>query len=592
MIKYVFNILRDEKIEIKKYVPKDIPKELPDIVYIEGPNSCGKSTLLNLIALGFYGLNPKSEINPSLKDKLKNLLSAKHQKIDFKIEIDNKFFKTKLISEKENINSEDINLYEIESKSSKPLSAEKFFKEYKLIYDIPENPTERLEQLVEEIAKDQANIGDKIGYFKDFVKSTISDIKDSKDTIKIENLKTIILESKNKKSEIEKENVETKSDLDDLKKLKLLKEYRELNQELNFCSGQIKKFENTKNKFKNSLYKETKKFNELYEQVKTLQKTLSKYFNEIKVYLETKYKNSSKLFKNKCDILNELNFQNILEDPKGKDKIIIDEADYFVDVFTTELNNFEQKGTTKEAELFKSIIKILENYKSTAIKIPELNISVLEFIEILNKNVKTFEIDLYQKENLERYRNMFIELAKIFTNYINIHKDMVREKENYDYGIKKIDVLRNEEQEYNRFNNQKNALEKDLNKIVINLENIGIKEDQIDYIYRKMISSETDDKFIELTIPQLKTKINSLEGDLINQEKNINNYNLAIKIDEKELEKIESKEVHQYADDLNIITIIFNRLNVLEQKIKHTFQDYINNIRKKTKTDSTEAEIY
>ena len=57
MIIYDYEIKRFNKSgEFEVFKPEKIPRELDNIVYIEGPNSSGKSTLLNLIALGLHGL--------------------------------------------------------------------------------------------------------------------------------------------------------------------------------------------------------------------------------------------------------------------------------------------------------------------------------------------------------------------------------------------------------------------------------------------------------------------------------------------------------------------------------------------------------
>ena len=49
MIKVDYRIERNEGDEVNIYAPKLIPNELPNVVYIQGPNSSGKSTLLNII---------------------------------------------------------------------------------------------------------------------------------------------------------------------------------------------------------------------------------------------------------------------------------------------------------------------------------------------------------------------------------------------------------------------------------------------------------------------------------------------------------------------------------------------------------------
>ena len=86
MIEFDYKIERDEGDKTEVYLPKGIPKKLQNVVYIEGPNSLGKSTLLNILAIAFHGLKNDS-IHPSLKRKMKNLIESNYQTLTFSIRI-------------------------------------------------------------------------------------------------------------------------------------------------------------------------------------------------------------------------------------------------------------------------------------------------------------------------------------------------------------------------------------------------------------------------------------------------------------------------------------------------------------------------
>ena len=67
-------------------MPNQLPKSLPNLVKVEGPNSSGKSTLLNIIAAAFYGLQNQS-IHRSLMQRLRNLVESDHQTVEFSVTI-------------------------------------------------------------------------------------------------------------------------------------------------------------------------------------------------------------------------------------------------------------------------------------------------------------------------------------------------------------------------------------------------------------------------------------------------------------------------------------------------------------------------
>ncbi len=87
MIKYDYVITRNEYDTVKTYLP-ELPKELNDLIFIEGPNSSGKSTLLHILALSIFGLKNK-KIHDSLIDKMKSLYKSEHQNLKFNVSIKN-----------------------------------------------------------------------------------------------------------------------------------------------------------------------------------------------------------------------------------------------------------------------------------------------------------------------------------------------------------------------------------------------------------------------------------------------------------------------------------------------------------------------
>ena len=79
MIDYDYTLQVDEGDEIKEFVPK-IPKQLKNIAFITGPNSAGKSTLMNIIAAGLYGADTDS-VNKNLRIDIRDMLDSDYKRI-------------------------------------------------------------------------------------------------------------------------------------------------------------------------------------------------------------------------------------------------------------------------------------------------------------------------------------------------------------------------------------------------------------------------------------------------------------------------------------------------------------------------------
>jgi len=174
-IEYDYEIDRDEGDGMVKYRPDKIPKKLPELAYIKGIQSGGKSTLLNLVALGFYG-EKNDRLALSLKEKLQRLKNSNYQKIRFDIKIYDKNNNVILQSKKNDFNSE-IEVYENHGGAMRRVDADHFFVDYNLIYDIPENPMSRLKDLTNEIRDLQGRCITSIGGLENQIVKLIGEIE-------------------------------------------------------------------------------------------------------------------------------------------------------------------------------------------------------------------------------------------------------------------------------------------------------------------------------------------------------------------------------------------------------------------------------
>jgi hypothetical protein len=120
------------------------------ILAIKASNSSGKSFLLNSIANSFNALDlPQEELSPTLRRSITFLADKNHQKIDFEIDIED----PDGYNIKSNFNHEksEILFSSLDNNTSNQLSPTEFAQKYKLLYDIPEKPLDRIYKLLKEV---------------------------------------------------------------------------------------------------------------------------------------------------------------------------------------------------------------------------------------------------------------------------------------------------------------------------------------------------------------------------------------------------------------------------------------------------------
>jgi DNA repair protein SbcC/Rad50 len=187
MLEFDYLIERNDGKSINKYTPI-INSKLENLISISAPNDFGKSTLLNLIALSFFGLENK-RINPSLIERMESLVSSDRQKVKFEINITKDNLKLHILSKKGDLNNSEISRFEkIDNGDFKRITQEYFDRNYLLIYDIPDNPLGRINELNKDLYQKQHKIGDRIKSLSIYIRDIITEISNSKDPKKIKEL--------------------------------------------------------------------------------------------------------------------------------------------------------------------------------------------------------------------------------------------------------------------------------------------------------------------------------------------------------------------------------------------------------------------
>jgi len=389
MIKYDYKIERDEHDVIKTYKPNYYPKELDNLVYIEGRNSTGKSTLLNLIAFGFHGLFKKN-LNPILKEKLTNFIKDPDQRYSFNLNITDGDESYIINSEKPNADKEDIIVKKVINGKSNILTPDRIHRDFNLIYDIPDNPTDKLRQLTFDIKDKQTEVAHRIGAFRTYLIDLREEIKKGRDPEEIIKMEEQIKDIELNKYKVDKD-LDTKKELYSLfLKYTLFKFFLEYSKQYSEFNNQINSIQKGKIKGRHDDIKYSHELlninNQIEEKIGFLQFSLNSAISFLKKILPSEYKI-------KISSLEAIDVHDEINHPE-----IYNNIDLLSDDCIRLLNGLDNDepylNKSKEIQLLNEIIQLLKNYQTIDIIIPGIERNIKEFISILNDVVG--RIKLYQ----------------------------------------------------------------------------------------------------------------------------------------------------------------------------------------------------
>lgn len=365
MIKFDYSLEVDMGTEKRTYrPPKEVPKELKNIFRLQGPNSSGKSTLMNIIAIASHGLT-KGKIPPSVKSRMEELVKQDYKDLEFEIIISDPVSKRALRSSKKKGNPE---VYVRESLDGDShfsiIAADQFEKKYNLIYDIPENPVGRLNELTGEIKTVQTLFVGKTREFQKYAEKISNEISNSMGPEEIKELEDQL---RFEEKSLERYNLEPeRAELAALKKLAVaykLKEYNEKAEKteriLNNAKKEIKNSDNSKIEREYS-----RKINELSKKVQSVSSSKFDLITEA----------------NKCNYPRYDELKNAM-DKIGRDaNSIIDKhgiSQSCVDAVSEVKNFADSISSSSKGEGLKAmseVIRVLDQYVDKNIELPEIGL--------------------------------------------------------------------------------------------------------------------------------------------------------------------------------------------------------------------------
>lgn len=570
MIKYSYKIIRDEADEKRVYIPKIIPEQIPNVACVEGPNSSGKSTLLHIMGLAFYGDKEKS-IKPILRKKMNDLLDTSHQKLSFKIGIEDERNHLGLFSEK-NLNSQDISVYEIINGKKKRLVKETFNRKYRLIYDIPDNPMERLKEVLNKLRDQQQMLGNRFSKMSSYIRDILEQISESRDPKKIAHFEDKI-------SELEGEFKEMIERRDSLERDKIaLSKYCYAKYCIDYeekCKETKRDIRNIKGKSKvKKLKKDTWKKNEeeFVKEAHTKIKKMKSAIAEAAILLEELLSSENKQYLHQWM---KVRLEEALLEPED-DMIFADGIEHFIKSIKSRIDDIGEERKIDECNFYKDILETLEHYRGIKAVIPGLEKTIPEFIRIIETKYKEYENIQIRYANLNECQKKLEEIEDMrfdfITNYTPKYRMLVeglkREKE-VDIGIE------NMEDDINDLKEKLKSIEAKHDFYRTQCIKMGLNEKKLNPVIEEFGRISGLAAYQGFTEKQLNRKISEMEKEVEQCGNQIRDKDRRITNLKEDLERMKRQKEHKYQAHNDRLKDLFKKTQKLQQIFLYEYGEYL-----------------
>ncbi len=534
-IEYTYKKKDGKEYKSKYPDDKDINK---NIFILSGSNDLGKSTTMQIIAYGLYGLD-NEDIKKEIKAKIRRLISEDTEifQYNFKIksldgtislESDNKIptKEVRLLLNREYINS----------------SA--FEKKFKLIFDVPEETPKKLLDSLKSIKELIEDADKKLQGYRDYI-NTLRD--------------NLVVEEKNQKSlnetieklhkfenELKNTNERFEQVTKDFKKydsMRIIKKYLELKNEIEEKQNKLNEIQKEKNKYEKRIASIPQNLENFRNNFDLFKQDIKELLNRIsQISSELDEKNMLDNFEKECENFikdddpnhfNEKKFENIYN-------IIINLE---MAIKNTYNKKSEISKLQDEYKFLNELKEILKKYVKVNPEIPGTNgkylNQFLNEVELKIENLKGF----VENKHLQSLENILTIIERLKTNYQSLK---------YAWNKLKNKNLKNNSDENFNVSQNIEIIQKELEAKKKDFENVrsdyqALSDEQKKIKQEDLINLYDENKYNELNeeyqtrknqIEDLKVSINSVKSTIkIYEDKIKNEISENIKFTKEELEK-------------------------------------------------------
>jgi DNA repair protein SbcC/Rad50 len=586
MLTYDYTIKRSVgQGKVQEFVPNLIPKTFnSNIISIEGPNSSGKSTLLNIIALGLYGTK-NSKVNPVLQAKLKSLNDSNHQKLKFFFEISVPSDSSSIKVSKDNFDGQDILVEEKIGGKYKPISPESFERKYNLIYDIPSNPTERLADLLRELKDDQILYGNKFNNAADYLRKTITQISTSRDTNRLNFVKAQIAERKIERQKLLDEEPKQKELIDTLEKAAYLRYYYYYQNECQRLKDEHERVSEKIKKFGDDGKKISSKLKQLKSKCATTTNVFRARFNEVTPLIDAAI---SKSERSRFKIWKNINPYQLDIDNLNTTKI---EALFYSELIGNDITRIQNQSAYKDATVLQRVLTSIEQYEHSGLVLTKLSVTLGDLIKALKEEYDKSSITVKQYQTLSHTLELLSAIVNDTDELISLNEEISEESVvSQKFAEGATETYYGEKAELSQVETD---LEKALSKVSAFYErccSIGFDENALSKPYTinaaTIFLTPEAEQYLKLSEAEITSKIAGLKQTSSKRHNELSALNLFLSNYERELEKLEKQEPHKYEKYKNQLLELLQKTEAISSKIlSDNTTNLVNLINKKIKQE-------
>jgi len=604
MIEVDYKLIREEGNgkEVIFTVDEKLKKIDNNVIYIQAENAKGKSAYLDILGLAFYGdqLEPKDcRITASKKSDLEYMAKRTDQKFTYNITLQSLDKRITLISSKDNPSTQDHTVKEIIDGKESYLPLPTFKEKYFLIYDFPDDPLNRVPDIVNEVKGQQNRYHEKIKFFQKYLSSVSQEIADARDQKEIDRIiktieekKEIIKNSREKiQSFAERRRIITSyyclREFADNSKLAL--SYEDHIETLN---KETKKQRKNKKRF-TTQYGNTKKT--LEEKLLSLKNGINDITKTIRNI--TRNHDESVTINNHIKKIGKIRFDEFITKYKV-DNSLGQELIYFDRLIRDLLTDRDLRESGKIGLFYKELLNLLESNKEL-----NININIRGWNTGLDELISQIKAEYGKIETQTLIRKSLISACESIQSMVESSDSLQKDLDKLKLLSSKCTEVTDEKIDDSSFESELHNLHADLDRVLQKIETIrilgmgaGLSKDLIEDPEKNQaklerLSSENsqyrpifqlDETYLKSKIDELTKQLKKLTEDCEEKKRSYEEYKGLLK-------ELENKEPHKFQDS----SLDIDRLNKVIDKLDQKFIEFEVSIQKiaDSSTLKTENEI-